>query len=277
MLGCARYPVILKSVCSRVVIDGESRRFPAVLARSAAERERVLARWLPHTAVQQQEYVTGHGFGIEMLFDRGRLVWHFAHERVHELPLTGGASSYRRSILAPSRMLDGAAHLLSELEWHGVAMVEFRGAGDDWCLMEINPRLWGSLALAIDCGVDFPHGLALLATGQPLPAQPGYNVGYYTRQLLLDLDWQQVNLRANHADPLLLTRPRLSSTLEMLRPLWGAESWDHFDWGDLGLTAALLRTAISCEIRRLMERLGREHARMAVRHRYPRDKTDWFP
>jgi predicted ATP-grasp superfamily ATP-dependent carboligase len=237
--ACARYPVVLKSTRSRVLIDGENRRLGAVLVRDAAERERVLCRWLPHTSVQQQDYFAGHGFGIEMLFDRGRLAWQFAHERIHEVPLSGGGSSYRRSIVPPRSLAAMAERLLAALEWHGVAMVEFRGGrAGGFRLMEINPRLWGSLALAIDCGVDFPWGLALLVCGRPLPKQPSYRSGYYTRHPCADLSWQRANLRADRHDPLLLTRPRLISAFEFLRPLWGAESWDHFDWRDPALTAA---------------------------------------
>lgn len=265
---CARYPVVLKSTRSRVVIDGENRRLGAVVARDAAERERVLWRWLPHTSVLQQEYVPGHGFGIEMLFDRGRLAWQFAHERIHEVPLSGGGSSYRRSIMPPRRLAAMAERMLSTLQWHGVAMVEFRGSlGGGFRLMEINPRLWGSLALAIDCGVDFPWGLALLAAGKPLPKQPSYRVGYYARNLACDVSWQRANLRADRHDPLLLTRPIVASALEFLRPLWGAESWDHFNWRDLGVTAAMLVAVARDEGSRLHARLRRSLERaLALRH-----------
>jgi len=253
---CARYPVVLKSVRSRVRIDGRDVRLPAVLARDAAAHAHVLTQWLPYTPVLQQEFVVGHGFGIAMLFERGRPVWHFAHERLHENPLTGGGSTYRRSIEPPPLLLQAAERLLRHLHWHGVAMVEFRGDAQRWHLMEINPRLWGSLALSIDCGVDFPWGLAMLAAGAALPALPRYRRGYYTRQVLYDVTWQKLNLRADHADALLLTRPRLRSLLELLRPLWGAESWDHFDWRDLGIVARVLGISWGMEIERLRGRLG---------------------
>ncbi len=254
----ARYPVVLKSSHSRVVIEGENRRLEAAIVMDAQERARLLARWLPYTPVQQQEFVRGRGFGIEMLFRFGRPLWYFAHERIHEMPLTGGGSSYRRSIAPPPDLLRMAERLLSELAWHGVAMVEFRGDGRERnYLMEINPRLWGSLALPIDCGVDFPVGLAALASGAPLPAQPRYRVHYYTRHPSADFQWQKKNLRADHSDPLLLTRPRLRSALELLRPLAGRESWDHFDWRDLGVTGQVLRELYSWECAHLRARVSR--------------------
>jgi len=49
---------------------------------------------------------------------------------------------------------------------------------------------------------------------------------------------------------LLMTRPRLVSTLEYLRPLTGRESWDHFDVRDLGLTIVPLRKLATRALRR---------------------------
>ena len=121
--------------------------------------------------------------------------------------------------------------------------------------MEINPRLWGSLALSIDAGVNFPLGLLRLARGeQPLP-QPDYRL-VYTRDLRTDLDWLKANLKADRGDPLLLTRARSFSFLELLRPLTGREKWDHFDGRDLGVTRRILASAFSDQLRPLLRRAG---------------------
>jgi protein-tyrosine-phosphatase/predicted ATP-grasp superfamily ATP-dependent carboligase len=267
---CREYPVVLKSTRSRVLVGAACVRLVATIATTPEARASVLARWLPFVSVQQQQFVPGNGFGIEMLFDRGRPVWHFAHERVHEFPLTGGGSTYRRSIAPPPAALEMAERMLRELRWHGVAMVEFRGTpSGPFHLMEINPRLWGSLALSIDCGVDFPWGLALLARGEAPPPQPGYRLGYYTRDLLRDSLWQLENLRADRTDPLLLTRPPSAALRELVRPLLGKESWDHFDWRDLGVTASLLRRLAEYEAGMLASFAGRQwrKAEARVRHR----------
>src|SRR6185369_324392 len=88
-------------------------------------------------------------------------------------PLGGGAT---RS--PPLRHGDAGPPVVARRGHGGVP----RGAdGESW-LMEINPRLWGSVALPIDAGVDFPAGLLLLATAQAVPPQPGYRVPYYTRR-----------------------------------------------------------------------------------------------
>jgi len=251
-----QFPVVLKPTRSKVIIDGTLRTLAVAVIKNEAERQEQLRRWLPVTPVQQQEYVSGRGIGVEFLFNRGKKIWHFAHERVHEYPLTGGASSYRRSIDPPLAMLRDAEKLLTALNWHGVAMVEFKmdAAGRYW-LMEINPRLWGSLALSIDAGVDFPLGLLQIASGNEPASQPRYKVPYYTRDLRTDVDWLKCNLRANHRDPLMHTRSRLFSLVELLRPLSGPESWDHFDWRDLGITRRMLTLAVTDQVRPIYRKI----------------------
>lgn len=245
-----QFPVVLKPTRSKVMIDGALRTLAVAVVKNESERQQQLQRWLPVTPVQQQEYVSGRGIGVEFLFNRGKKIWHFAHERVHEYPLTGGASSYRRSIDPSVAMLRDAEKLLTTLNWHGVAMVEFKmDANGQYWLMEINPRLWGSVALSIDAGVDFPLGLLQIARGDEPAPQPKYRVPYYARDLRTDVDWLKCNLRADRQDPLLHTRPRAFSFLELLRPLSGRESWDHFDWHDLGITRRALALAVTDQVR----------------------------
>jgi predicted ATP-grasp superfamily ATP-dependent carboligase len=118
-------------------------------------------------------------------------------------------------------------------------------------LIEINPRLWGSLALAIDAGVDFPLGLWLLAQGSKMPPQPPYRTNYYTRDLANDVEWFKARIRAKRSDSLLLTKSTLASAVEILRPLAGRESWDHFDFGDLAPTRVVLTDLVVGQLRLL--------------------------
>jgi len=249
-----QFPLVLKPTRSKVMIAGELRTLAVAIVKAQRQNEEQLKQWLPFTPVLQQQYVSGKGIGVEFLFDRGKKIWHFAHERVHEYPLSGGASSYRRSIRPSAAMLQDAEKLLTALNWHGVAMVEFKvdARGQHW-LIEINPRLWGSLALSTDAGVNFPLGLLQIARGQQPSAQPDYKL-IYTRDLRTDVAWLKDNLKADPQDPLLLTRSRSLSILGLLRPLTGRESWDHFDWRDLGITRRILAQTLSDQLRPILRR-----------------------
>ncbi len=239
-------PLILKPNSSLVTVGGHSMVLRPVIARTVEEWERALDRLLPLGSVLEQEFVPGGGVGIECLYRDGACAWHFQHERIHELPLTGGGSSYRRSAPADAGLLSEATRLLGSLAWHGVAMVEFKGSAErGFRLMEINPRLWGSLALAIGAGVDFPFGLWSIAGETSPGTQPDYRSPYYARNLEMDVDWLKENLRADRSNPLLLTRPKVRSLVEYGRPLLGVERWDHFDLSDWRVWSRVLRGALS--------------------------------
>lgn len=140
-----RFPVVLKPVRSKLAEGAQLKTFEPTIVQDEASWKSVLLDWLPRMTVLQQEYVPGWGVGIEMLYREGQLAWFFAHERIHEWPLTGGASTYRRAIEPPQEMMEASRRLLDSLEWHGVAMVEFKRSQDGtFALMEVNPRLWGS-------------------------------------------------------------------------------------------------------------------------------------
>ncbi|MGA3079775.1 MAG: ATP-grasp domain-containing protein [Terracidiphilus sp.] len=261
------FPVVLKPVFSKMRSDGVVREFSVTIARDFTQWNTALTSTYLDIPVQQQQYIAGRGVGVEMLFERGTPRWAFFHERIHELPLTGGGSSYRVSLGFRDDLMQSATELLSALKWHGVAMVEFKVTSSGAAyLMEINPRLWGSLALAIDCGVNFPAGLLCLATGQPLSPQPKYRIGYFTRNIYRDVEWFKANLKADHSDPLLLTKPIILSAFEWFRPLAGKESWDFFDWADLGIVLGELKALVLEHWRRVLKSIGLRSLRLYLRH-----------
>ncbi len=240
------FPVVLKPVHSRRAHATGVEAYAVTIVRDSAEWLHAMRVTYATIPVQEQQYVAGTGIGVEMLFEHGEPRWHFVHRRLHEVPLTGGASSYRESLAPTPEFIEPAKRLLQGLRWHGVAMVEFkRTPTGEMYLMEINPRLWGSLALGIDAGINFPAGLLALSIGSPLPPQPKYRVSYRTRNVATDVYWMRANFLADHSDPLLLTRPRVASILEYLRPLAGTESWDFFDIHDLGVLRRVLAETAS--------------------------------
>jgi len=93
----------------------------------------------------------------------------FAHRRIIEKPPWGGVSALCESIPPPPDELGHALGLLESLNWHGPAMVEFKRNADGVAiLMEINPRFWGSLELAVRSGLDFPYFAWRLANGEKI-------------------------------------------------------------------------------------------------------------
>lgn len=169
------YPLAIKAARS-----DPPHRYATAYARSPAESQLVLGEVLRECpAALVQEVVRGQGTAIFALFDSGRPLATFAHRRLIEKPPWGGVSTLCCSIEPPPDALEFAIALLKELNWHGPAMVEFkRDAKGVPYLMEINPRFWGSLQLAIESGVDFPYLAMQLALGEsvePPTARPAAN------------------------------------------------------------------------------------------------------
>lgn len=139
-----------------------------------------------------QEFIPqGGAYGVSMLFNCGDPRAIFTHKRLREYPNSGGPSTLRESIRFPE--IEGyATTLLKALNWHGVAMVEFRvdPRNGKPKLMEINPRFWGSLQLAIHSGVDFPYLLYKMAIDGDVEPVFEYKTGMTVRWLLLgDILW----------------------------------------------------------------------------------------
>lgn len=184
-------PFVIKPVHSKIWCGGRWIATGVQYADSNQELRDIIARtpWLECTPVLIQEFVRGEGQGVFALYDQGRPVAWFAHRRVREKPPSGGVSVVCESVPVDPQLQEYARRLLSHVNWHGVAMVEFKvtPAGRPY-LIEVNGRFWGSLQLAVDAGVDFPSMLYDVAAGNRVASVADYRVGVRSRWLLGDLD-----------------------------------------------------------------------------------------
>ncbi len=203
ILSRITYPVVLKP--GQSIPDARERRQLSVsYAYNEAELVEQCRQLLPSCQLLIQEYAQGVGTGIELLADHGEIVYAFQHQRLHELPLTGGGSCLRKSIPVDASLLEASRKLIKALNWHGVAMVEFKWqpeTGKYW-LMEINGRFWGSLPLACYAGADFPKMLFDLSVNKQRPVDQTYKTPIYCRKLSSDLYWLEQVLRRSESSPL---------------------------------------------------------------------------
>ncbi len=185
------YPIVIKSRRSRVRTDNG---FLFGHVTYAASKEELLRKFsLSHQSIPRpiiQERVDGPGCGLFVICREGEILATFAHRRLREKPPSGGVSVLRESAPLDERICAYSAKLLRALRWTGVAMVEFKldQSDNSYRLMEINGRFWGSLQLAVNCGLDFPYWVYQLSQRvQPVPP-PDYPVGVRLRWVLGDLD-----------------------------------------------------------------------------------------
>lgn len=168
-------------------------RFASGGAALTAELERMIDDFAldPARLPIVQERVPGDGWGVSCLYWYGERIASFTHRRLQEKVATGGTSTLRISAAHPA--LEADAHrLLDALGWHGLAMLEFKfdAASGRHAFIEINPRLWGSIDLALNAGVNFPWLLYLAETRGPAVARAHFRParrGVISRWLLGDL------------------------------------------------------------------------------------------
>ncbi len=185
------FPLVVKPARSTTEIGGRRVKLLVSYARDArALRDRFAALPAEAFPVLLQQRVVGPGVGIFELVWDGRLVASFAHRRLREKPPAGGVSVYCESIAADPALVERSRALLDRFGWQGAAMVEYKldAANGTPYVMEVNGRFWGSLALAIDAGVDFPRLLVELALGRAPAPLPPYRVGVRSRWWWGDID-----------------------------------------------------------------------------------------
>lgn len=135
-----------------------------------------------------QEYIPtgGDAYGVGLLLNfKSEVRTAFVYKRIREYPVSGGPSTLRESVKRED-LQEIAGSLLKSLRWTGIAHVEFKIDPRDGKpkLLEVNPRFWGSLELAIEAGVDFPYLLYKVAMDGDIEPVKEYNIGVKCRWLI---------------------------------------------------------------------------------------------
>jgi predicted ATP-grasp superfamily ATP-dependent carboligase len=196
------FPVVVKPVRSVIGLDGERRKVGVTYADSPEDLAKLLKRQGPEAGPYLiQTRVEGPGLGVFLLRWGGHVLASFAHRRIREKPPSGGVSVLCESVPAPPALLTQSEALLRALDWTGVAMVEYKRdtrSGRTY-LMEVNPRFWGSLQLAVDAGVDFPHYLVQAALGESFQPVTKWRLGVRSRWGWGDIDHLLIRLLHSRA------------------------------------------------------------------------------
>lgn len=215
------YPAIAKPVAS-VLADGDSFRTYAVeRVESEAELARTVGgggEWLV------QPYLAGTLGAIGGVAWTGRIVCASHQVSPRIWPVERGISSYAVTV-EPNRALeDGVAKLLELVGWSGVFGVQFIHARGRSYVIDLNPRIYGSTALAIKAGHNLPAVWAdLLLGGEPAPGPYRVGVRYRVeeddiRAILKTRQWRGVLPRRDTVHGVFSLRDPLPS-VESVRKL----------------------------------------------------------
>jgi carbamoyl-phosphate synthase large subunit len=232
------FPFVLKPTISW---NGKTRvRVAPVEVVNKTEAADTAGRFLAGgAAILAQEFVPGRREGVTLFIVDGEVMASCGHVEHRTTPALGGASVMRESIVTPPDVNTAAVRLAKAIGLEGVCEVEFRRAADGRpLLMEINPRLPGTIGTSIRSGVDFPLLIWQQATGQPITRIETHRSGVRTRWLHGDLRWLRDNQkRAGRPDSVSRALGIWTFVSEFAR----TRHYDYFDWRDIRPSIAEMR------------------------------------
>jgi predicted ATP-grasp superfamily ATP-dependent carboligase len=161
-----------------------------------------------------QKYIDGADWGVAVLFDHdSRPIADFTYRSIRLRPKIGGPTVFAESCRC-DELVDYAVSLLTPLKWRGMAMLDFRrDEHGNFYLLEINPRFWGSMALSIESGVDFPYLYYMACLDKKFrkpKQQDGVRVRFFPHDFLSVVEYAKASSSPfNYA---------LSASIELLNP-----------------------------------------------------------
>lgn len=168
------FPAVLKPLRTVFEEGGETRHLAsALVADRGALEERLEESGLP-CLVQRREQ--GPVVSFAGVFADGRLLAGACSRYLRTWPPEAGPVSFSCSFDPGSETLAAVSRLVESLGWEGIFELEAieRGPGD-YAVLDFNPRIYGSLALAVKAGAPLPavwcdrllKGRAANATARP--------------------------------------------------------------------------------------------------------------
>jgi predicted ATP-grasp superfamily ATP-dependent carboligase len=174
------FPAIVKPLRSELSTEGRLRRFDASRVESRAELERSL-RSLPDEVGLVQPYIDGRLISVNGVAFGGRL--HGANQHVvHRVwPDRCGQACYAETIPMTPQRERAVAAFMKELGWSGVFNLQLiERDGHDY-VIDLNPRFYVSLTLAVAAGLNLPAIWLSLLLDLPFEAR-GYRAGVRFRE-----------------------------------------------------------------------------------------------
>jgi predicted ATP-grasp superfamily ATP-dependent carboligase len=237
------FPVVLKPQRSVFPLDGVMVREPSRLVTDAEQLARVIGLFGSSCLVQRAEAGTVHSLAGVCADDR-MLALSLARY-LRTWPPEAGNASMAETVPAPPGLADRVRSLLGSLGWQGIFELELLRRGDgSFAALDLNPRPFGSIALAIRAGADLPELWAeWLLGGEPKQVLARPNVRYrWELAELRRLAWE-----ARHGN--------IGAAIAILRPT-RATVYPHFSWDDPGPLAALALYLVHHVLARRMREEG---------------------
>ncbi len=152
------FPAIAKPAGAISLVEGQITKGDVHYLMSQADVAPFLAGLtsLPEPMLIQP-LIHGRGEGVFGYCQDGEVVNWSGHFRVRMMNPHGSGSSACQTLMPDAETQSKVTAFLRDIGWQGPFMMEFlRGEDDTLWFMELNGRMWGSLALALRAGFSYP-------------------------------------------------------------------------------------------------------------------------
>ncbi len=174
--GGLPYPVVVKSVRTKVRGDGGRLRHGTVRRVDSPAELLEVAADLPGDELIVQPFLRGELAAVSGVAWEGRLVCAVHQVAKRICPPDCGLSAFAETVPADAELEASLAGLLGRLGWSGLFQAQFMRTRTQAALIDLNPRMYGSLALAVSAGLNLPAiWVELLLGRSPVPGP--YRVG----------------------------------------------------------------------------------------------------
>ncbi len=174
------FPAIVKPSAS-VVVDATGAAHQ-VAVRLVSDRHDLATalETLPGGRAVVQPYIAGHLRTVNGVAWEGRLVCAVHKRSDRTWPLAAGVFSYGRTVAPDVELEEACARLLQDIPWSGLFNLQFlETEHGERFLIDINPRAYHSMALAIGAGANLPAVWCDLVLGRrPRPVHPRTGVRF---------------------------------------------------------------------------------------------------
>ena len=203
------FPLVLKPRGTVFSHDGHLRQQVSALVWERTDLEALLPELVFPCLLQRREQ--GQIVSIGGVFAGGELMAAVPSRYIRTWKPDAGSVSFSETIVASPHLISCVKGLLTALRWEGIFELELIELSDgNYAALDFNPRLYGSMALAVAAGASLPSiwcDWLLKGTTAAATVRPGV---FYR--------WDDADLR--HAW-IFLRRGRFAEALAVLRPRRG--------------------------------------------------------
>ncbi|MFL5686579.1 MAG: hypothetical protein ACJ77D_11050 [Chloroflexota bacterium] len=173
------FPVVVKAPRSEFrEADGVVRHHGTTIASSTRELAFALAE-LPGTRGLVQPFVRDPLISLAGVYWDGEMVCAIQSDADRVWPAPCGSISHAVTVPLDQGLVDRVGALLRSMDWRGLFQIDLFQRGDDYAIIDVNPRFYTSIGHATRAGMNLPAIWVDLLVGRRPTVPASYRIGVH--------------------------------------------------------------------------------------------------